>query len=102
MELTAWLTSPSARSSSTDCASSRVRSLDLLLEVRVGFLQAARHVVELIGEPFELVAGLDRDALAEVAAADALRHRPQHLDRDHHAAGEKEPGEKGEHQAQRA
>ena len=72
--------------------------LDLVLEVGIGFLQAARHVVELVGEPFELVAGLDRDALAEVAAADARGAGPQHLDRHHHAAGEEEPGEKGQHQ----
>ncbi len=72
--------------------------LHLALEARIGFLQAVRHVVELVGEPLELVAGLDRDALAEVAAADALRAGPQHLDRDDHAAGEEEPGEKGQHQ----
>ena len=44
--------------------------LDLVLQVGVGFLQPRAHVVELIGKAFELVAGLDRDALAKVAAAD--------------------------------
>src|SRR5262249_50999478 len=45
--------------------------LDLLFQAGVGFLQLARHVVELIRERFELVAGLDGDALAEVAATEA-------------------------------
>ena len=72
--------------------------LDLALEAGIGFLQPVRHVVELVGEPLELVAGLDRDALAEIAAADALGAGAQHLDRHHHAAGEEEAGEKGQHQ----
>ena len=44
--------------------------LDLLLQARVAFLKPPRHVVELVGQRFELVAGLDRDALLEVAGAD--------------------------------
>ena len=72
--------------------------LHLALEARVGFPKSVRHVVELVSEPLELVAGLDRDALAEVTTADALGTGPQHLDRNDHAAGEKEPGEKGERQ----
>ena len=45
--------------------------LDLLFQARIGFLQLPRHCVELIGERFELVAGLDGDALREVAATEA-------------------------------
>ena len=41
---------------------------------------------------FELVAGLDRDALAQIAGADARRARPQRLDRHHHAAGQEHAG----------
>jgi len=37
--------------------------LDLLFQTGVGFLQLARHVVELIRQPLQLVPGLDRDAL---------------------------------------
>jgi cyanate permease len=33
------------------------------------FLQLAGHVVELVGQSFDLVAGLDRDALPEIAAS---------------------------------
>ena len=65
-------------------------NLDLLFQVGIGFLQAAGHVVELIGERFKLVAGLDRDALAKVAAADARRAGAQGLDRHHHFAGEEQ------------
>ena len=74
--------------------------LDLLLEVRIGLFQLAGHVVELVGEAFELVAGLDRDALAEIAAADARRARLQGLDRHHHPAGQENAGEDRQRQAQ--
>ena len=69
-------------------------NLDLLFQVGIGFLQAAGHVVELIGERLELVAGLDRDALAKVAAADPGRAGAQGLDRHHHSAGEEQAREK--------
>ena len=73
-----------------------VRALfNLLFEARIGFLQLPRHGVELVGERFELVAGLDGDALAEVAAAEPCGTCPQRLDRADHAAGEKHPGEHG-------
>ena len=72
--------------------------LDLVLQVGVGFLEPRAHVVELVGETFELVAGLDRDALGEIAAADPGRARPQRLDRDHHAPRQEHPGQHGEHQ----
>ena len=74
--------------------------LDLALEVGVGFLELAGHVVELVGEPFELVAGLDRDALAQVAPADALGARAQGLDRHHHAARQEDAGEHRQGQAE--
>ena len=47
--------------------------LDLLLQAGIGFLKLAGHVVELVGEAFDFVAGLDRDALAEIATADTRR-----------------------------
>src|SRR5262249_29071531 len=58
--------------------------LDLLLEVCIGFLQPTGHVVELVGQRLELVAGLDRDALRKVAAADPRSARAQRLDRPDH------------------
>ncbi len=73
--------------------------LDLLLEAGVGFLQPSGHVVELVGQQFELVAGLDRDALLEIAAADLRRALAQLLDRNDHLAGEEQAGEEGQHQA---
>ena len=66
----------------------------LALEVRIGFLQAASHLVELIGERFELVAGTDRNALAEIAAADPRRAGREHPDRPDHAPRQQQPGEK--------
>ena len=42
----------------------------LALERRVGFAQMRRHPVELIAERFQLVAGVDREPLVEIAAAD--------------------------------
>ena len=50
--------------------------LDFLLQVSVGLLQPSGHVVELIGQRLDLVAGLDRDALAEVAPVDGHRGGP--------------------------
>src|SRR4029077_6255838 len=61
---------------------------DLALEVGVGFLQPAGHVVELVGERFDLVAGLDGDARSEVAAAEPRGAGAQRVDRHHHAPGE--------------
>src|SRR5215510_13031019 len=85
VEFTACVTSPRARSSLTDCASSRLRvstsctRLALLLQAGVGFLQLPRHRIELVGERFELVPGLDGDALAEIAAAQPRGTRSQRL-----------------------
>ncbi len=67
--------------------------LDLVLEVGIGFLQSFAHVVELIREPLQLVAGLDRDALGEIAAADPLGAAAQRLDRSDHAARQEHPGQ---------
>src|SRR5262249_55642230 len=69
--------------------------LDLPFQAGIGFLQLARHGVELVSERLELVPGLDGDALAEVAAAEPRGTCPQRLDRADHAAGEKHPGERG-------
>src|SRR5262249_18472244 len=55
--------------------------LNLLFQVGVRFLQAAGHVIELVGEHLQFVAGLDCDSLAEIAAAEARSAGPQGLDR---------------------
>jgi len=47
--------------------------LDLLFQVRVRFLQAAGHIIELVGERFQFVPGLDLDSLAEIAATQPCR-----------------------------
>src|SRR5581483_7012437 len=73
--------------------------LDLALERRVGLLQLRRHAVESLAERFELVAGADCDALAQVAAADARGAFPERADRHHHAARKIEAGEEGQHEA---
>src|SRR5579863_1358933 len=62
--------------------------LDLVLQVRIGFLKSFAHVVELIGKSFQLVARRNRDALREIAAADALGTDAQGLDRPDHAPGQ--------------
>src|SRR2546430_2134159 len=102
VEFTACVASPSARSSHRlrklmTARFQLVRALlDLLFQAGIGFLQLAGHGVELIGEGFEFVPGLDGDALAEVAATEARRTCPQCLDGADHAAGEKHSGEHGE------
>lgn len=50
-------------------------------------------MVELVRKTLELVAGLDRDALGEIAAADPLGTDAQRLDRPDHAAREENPGQ---------
>ncbi len=50
----------------------------------------------------DLIAGLDRDALGQIARADARGAGAQRLDRHHHAAGEKHAGDEGEQGARRA
>ena len=63
--------------------------LDLALQRRVGALQLGRHVVELLAQRLQLVAGLDRDAVIERPRADARGARRQRLDRNRHSAREK-------------
>ncbi len=64
--------------------------LDLFFEVGVGFLEVRGHAVEVAGEVFELVAGLDVDVAVEFAGADPRGARLQLADRHGHAAGEKQ------------
>ena len=66
---------------------------DLLFEVGVGALQVRRHRVEALGQLFELVAGMDRDAMVERPGADPRRTGVELADRPGHAAGEQEAGE---------
>ena len=82
----------------SDSVSSLRAVLDLLLELGVGLLELAGHVVELVGERLELVAGLDQDALVELAAADALGALAQRLDRHHHPSRQEHAGERREEQ----
>ena len=57
---------------------------DLLLEVGMRLFQLAGHVVELIGERFQFVAGVDRNAVGEIAAAEPRRALAQLPDRTQH------------------
>jgi hypothetical protein len=66
---------------------------DPLFEFGVGFLQIARHAVEVAGEVFELIAGLDIDLPVELAGADARGASLQFPDRHGHAAGEEQRGQ---------
>ena len=72
--------------------------LDLVLERGVGFLQPHRHGVELVAQGFELVSGPDRNAVAEIAAADARRAGAQRLDRHDHPTRQREPARERRHQ----
>src|SRR6202012_991130 len=56
------------------------------------------HIVELIGQRLDLVAGLDLDALCQVAAADACRSGAERLNWHHHSPGEKHAGDESERQ----
>ena len=77
-----------------------------LLQLRVGQAQLFGHPVERSGQQAQLIAGLDVDAVAEVAAADAQRsvdqltHRAMHEQEDEAAAREAhdERGDDGETQ----
>ena len=72
--------------------------LDLGFKAGIGFMQLAGHAVELIGEFFQLVLGVDVDAMAEIALAETARAAAQCRDRDQHAAGEHGAGEARHHQ----
>ena len=73
--------------------------LDLLFQVSVGFPEFSSHVVELVGEFLQFVAGLDGNALGQVTAADAGGAKPQRTDRPHHSVGEKHARQKRQAQA---
>ena len=45
--------------------------LDLALEGRIRILKLGRHAVELLAERLELVTGVDRDSVGQIAAADS-------------------------------
>ncbi len=75
--------------------------LDLVLQVGIGFLKPCAHVVELVGETLEFIAGLDRDALGKIAAADAFGAGAQRLDRADHAPGQEYPREHREDRRRR-
>src|SRR6476659_4644072 len=66
---------------------------DLLLQSGIGFLQSSRHDIELVGERFEFVPGLDADLLGQIASANALGAGTQRLDGSNHAARQKHPGQ---------
>jgi hypothetical protein len=55
-------------------------------KARISLVQLAGHAVELIGELFQLVAGRDVDAMAEVAGAETPCARAQRCDRNQHPA----------------
>ena len=75
---------------SSASVSSAVRSLDLALQPGVRLLQLRAHLVELLGEALELVAGADLDAVVELAGADPRRAFLQRAQRPHQGAGEEE------------
>ena len=74
--------------------------LDLLLEIRVRLLELPRRTVELVTERFELVAGPDLYAVAEVAGADPRRALLEHADRRDHSPGQENAGQHREPEAQ--
>ena len=66
---------------------------NLLFQAGVGFLELAGHIIELIGERFQLVAGVDRDTLREIAGAEPGRALTQLPDRPQHPVGDETAGE---------
>src|SRR5215831_1126761 len=73
--------------------------LDLAFEARIGVLQLLGHAVELLGECLKLVAGPDRDALSEIAAADAAGTPAVLPNWNHPAARHAQAGQKGKRDA---
>jgi hypothetical protein len=67
--------------------------LNLPFKIGVRFLQLTGHVVELIGERLELVAGSNRNSLRQIAAADPGGARAQPLDGDDHALRKQHAGQ---------
>jgi len=66
---------------------------DLLFEVGVGALQVCGHPVEALRQLFELIAGMDRDAVVERPGADPRGASVELADRSGHASGEQEARE---------
>ena len=71
---------------------------DFAFQAGVGFLQPSGHGVELIAERLEFVAGVDRNTLCEVAAADAHGAIAQSANWHDHSAGQQQSGENGQHE----
>src|SRR6266446_8139752 len=70
--------------------------LDLALERGIRVLEPGRHAVELIPERLQLIAGLDRDAPGQIAAADSCSAVAQRPYRHNHSTGQEQAGEKCE------
>ena len=64
--------------------------LDLLFQASIRLAQLVRHLIELVSERLQLVAGGDLDSLFQPAFADACRALLQDLDRRAHLAGQQE------------
>ena len=58
----------------------------------IGLLELARHAVELVGELFQLVLGVDVDAVTEIAGAEPPRAGAQRRDRNQHPARQQRTG----------
>ena len=71
---------------------------DLAFQTGIGFLQPGGHGIELIAERLKFVAGIDRNALPEIAAANTHGAIAQGANRPDHAAGEQQSGENSEHE----
>ncbi len=74
--------------------------LDLALQTRVRLLELGGHLVELVGQRLELVAGANVDPVAQVAAADPAGARLQRLYGLDHAAGEDQAHDQREQDAE--
>ncbi len=70
--------------------------LHLELETGIGPLQPRSHVVELVGERLELIAGSNRDALVKIAVTDARRAFAQGANGRHQPARKKRAGQQGQ------
>ena len=74
--------------------------LDLAFEVGVGFLQLPRHLIEVLGERLQLVAGPDVDAAPQIAPADARGALLQRPDRADQVAREEQARQDGDREAE--
>src|SRR5439155_19210265 len=73
--------------------------LDFALERRIRILKSHGHAIELVAKHYQFIAGLDRNALGGVAAADPRGADAQRLNRHDHSAGKEQAGEKREHES---